>query len=128
MNKEQYKHLYKEFSHYDDPNKIRNKIKEYQDEQTLRRHKNIVKNYKKHKEDIEKQMEDVTKRIILLQNYNDAIHGVVSLNDIHITRGMIFDILAYRGILQDFQNQLHKLDMEYHWNKYYLQEYIKENI
>ncbi|WP_297419344.1 hypothetical protein [Clostridium sp.] len=126
INKE-LKNLYKKFSYFEEPNLIKNKvnqhIKEYEEKVTLNKHKNIVKGYKIHKNEIQNQIETIEKNLKYLIQFDKMINNYLPYGINYLGSN---DLYKLKNSLFNLKQELNKLEIDYSWSKYYLREYIKQ--
>ncbi len=123
MNKNLCKKLYNKFEHFKDPIIIRQKIKEYNEELKLKRHKTIIKNYKENKLYLQNEFKEISDRIDFLKEYNQVINNNLKNKDFkyYIENVFHYDYNVYKNILTD----LRKLDIEYNYSKFWIKMYLE---
>lgn len=120
MSIEENKQLYKMFEYFKDPIIIRQKIKEYQEESTLIKCKNIIKNYKRNKEQVE---------LAIVENSNN-INRTKMLREMFRNRDLFFyddpTLFEYSSQIEGLNSQMNNLHWKYWWAKTFLKEHYNK--
>lgn len=113
--------LYKKFKHFENPEIIREKIKEHIDKQTLNRHRNTIKNYKNDIQEFENHIVEMSIRIDVMKNVLDGIKETGHKDFEYHFRNVVYSMY---GNLQELIEEKRKIDMNYFYSKYWLNEYL----
>lgn len=111
--------LYIRFKHFENPEIIRQKIKEEIDKQTLIKHRNIIKTHKEDIQNFENLIFEISERINTIKNISNE------LNSKDFTYH--FENVVYNTNLnlQELIEKRRKIDIRYNYSKYWLKEYLK---